>query len=114
MSDLYGERETQSYEGIWPSLNKFLLILILMTLTIPIAYQFVPEVDKRKVAAARIEALNAELDEQRMKLSHLQRTEFLLRNNPEYVATIARDGLELMGPGETIYRYEPPKAPGQR
>jgi cell division protein FtsB len=114
VSDLYGEREQKSYEGIWPSLNKFLLILILVTLTIPIAYQFIPEMDKRKVAAAQIEALNAEIDEQRMKLSHLQRTEFLLRKDPEYVATIARDGLELMAAGETIYRFEPQKASGKR
>ena len=47
MSDLYGEREEQTYEGIWPPLNKFLLVLILVTFTIPIAYSFMPEVTKR-------------------------------------------------------------------
>ena len=109
MSDLFGEREAHAHEGIWPSLNKFLLVLILVTLSIPIIYSFVPEVDKRKKAAARIEELNAQIDDQRLKLAHLQRTEFLLRNNPEYVAMIARDGLELMAPDETIYRLDPSK-----
>ena len=110
MSDLYGDREPQAYEGIWPSLNKFLLVLILFTLTIPIADSFMPEVKKRKEAATRIEELNAQIDEQRMKLANLQRKEFLLRNSREYVATVARDGLELMDSGETIYRLEPSKA----
>ena len=110
MSDLYGERETQSYEGIWPSLNKFLLALILIALTIPIAYSFMPEVKKRKDAQARIEELNANIDTERMRLANLQRQEFLLRNSREYVATTARDKLDLMEPGETIYRLEPSKA----
>ena len=113
MSDLYGEREAQSYEGIWPSLNKFLLVLILVTLTIPIAYSFMPEVTKRKAAAARIEELNAKIDLERMKLANLQRQEFLLRNSREYVALIARDKLDLMEPGETIYRFDEQRAANQ-
>ena len=110
MSDLYGENETRSYEGIWPSLNKFLLVLILITLTIPIAYSFMPEVTKRKAAATKIEELNAKIDLERMKLANLQRQEFLLRNSRDYVALIARDKLDLMEPGETIYRFDEQRA----
>ncbi len=109
MSDLYSEQETQSYEGIWPSLNKFLLILILCALTIPIAYSFMPEVTKRKKLQAEIEELNAKIDNEQMKLANLRRQEFLLRNSREYVATIARDKLDLMDAGETIFRVESPK-----
>ena len=110
MSDLYGEREVQSYEGIWPSLNKFLLVLILITLTIPIAYSFMPEVTKRKAAKVKIDELNAKIDIERMKLANLQRQQFLLQNSREYVAIIARDKLDLMEPGETIYRLDEQRA----
>ena len=110
MSDRYGNPETHSYEGIWPSLNKFLLVLILFTITIPIAYSFMPEVKKRRDATTRIEELNAQVDEARMQLARLQREEFLLRNDREYVATIARDRLDLMKEGENIYRLEPPRS----
>ena len=61
MSDLYGEREEQTYEGIWPSLNKFLLVLILVTLTIPIAYSFMPgvaQITKVKAQIARFGLAN--------------------------------------------------------
>lgn len=106
MSDLYGEREEQTYEGIWPSLNKFLLVLILVTLTIPIAYSFMPGVAQLTRVKAQIEELNSKIEIERMKLANLQRQEFLLRNSPEYVALIARDKLDLMQTGETIYRYD--------
>ena len=115
MSDLYGEREQQSYEGIWPSLNKFLLVLILFTLTIPIAYSFIPAVDQQKKKAAQIEELNAQIDDARMKLANLQRQEFLLRNDREYVALVARDRLDLMDKNETIIRIDQNKSgAGQR
>ena len=109
MSDLFSERETPSYEGIWPSLSKFLLILTAAALTIPIAYAFLPEMKKRKEAAIRIEELKTQIEDARMKLARLQREEFLLRNDREYVSIIARDRLDLMKDGETIYRIEEPK-----
>ena len=109
MSDLSGDHQTHSYEGIWPSLNKFLLGLILFTITIPIAYSFMPEVKKRAEAAARIAELNAQIDDARMKLARLQREEFLLKNDREYLGIIARDRLDMMKEGENIYRLEAPK-----
>ena len=108
MSDHHDDQQTQ-YEGIWPSLNKVLVVLILFTITTPIAYSFMPEVKKRTEAAARIEELNAQVEDARMKLARLQREEFLLRNDREYVSMIARDRLDLMKDGETIYRIETPK-----
>lgn len=109
MSDLYGEREVQSYEGIWPSLNKFLLVLIAVTLLIPIAYQFMPEVTKRAAAKAKIEELKAKIESEQLKLANLSRQQTLLRNSREYVAIIARDKLDLMEPGETIFRFDESK-----
>ena len=37
------------------------------------------------------------------------REEELLKHDPEYIGIVARDRLDLMREGETIYRIEPPK-----
>jgi cell division protein FtsB len=34
----------------------------------------------------------------------------LLKNDPDYVETIARDRLNMMKPGETIFRVETPRS----
>ena len=44
-----------------------------------------------------------------MLLARNQREEALLRRDPEYIGIIARDRLDLMREGETIYRIDPPK-----
>ena len=68
-----------------------------------------PEVKKRKEQDARVEELKSAIEKQRMVLARHQREENLLKHDPEYVGLIARDRLDLMKPGETIYRIDPPK-----
>ncbi|MDQ3621577.1 MAG: septum formation initiator family protein [Verrucomicrobiota bacterium] len=75
----------------------------------PIGFSFLPEVKKRKEHETRIEELKTEIENQRMLLARHRREEFLLNNDPEYVGLIARDRLDLMKEGETIYRLDPPK-----
>jgi cell division protein FtsB len=106
VSDLYGDHRPSPHEGIWHSLNKFLLTLIVLSISIPIAYSFMPEVKKRKVDEARIEELKGQVEHQRMMLARLQREEGLLKHDPEYIGLIARDRLDLMKEGETIYRVD--------
>jgi len=110
VTDLYGESQIHSREGIWHSLNRFLLTLIVLSATIPIGYSFLPEVKKRKDAEMRNEELRTRIEDERMLLAHLELQEKLLKTDAEYVGTIARDRLDLMDKGETIYRLEPPKA----
>ena len=108
MSD--GGPSSQSTRGIWHSLNRFLLVLIVLSAAVPVAYSFLPEVKKRKDQQARLEELKAEVDKQRMLLARYQREENLLKHDPEYLGVIARDRLDLMKDGEIIYRLDPPKA----
>ena len=110
MTDLYGESQPHSREGIWHSLNRFLLTLIVLSATIPIGYSFLPEVKKRKDAEARNEELRMRIEDERMQLAQYELQEKLLKTDAEYVGTIARDHLDLMDKGETIYRLDPPKA----
>jgi len=96
-------------EGIWHSLNKLVFVLIVLCVSIPIAYSFLPEVSKRKEQSRRIEALKVELERQRALLARYEREEMLLKYDPAYIGLIARDKLGLMRPGETIYRTGPEK-----
>jgi len=96
-------------EGIWLSLNKLVVALIFMCASVPIAYSFLPEVSKRKEQRQRIEALKIELEQQKQQLVRYEREELLLRRDPEYAGLIARDKLDLMKEGETIYRLDTAK-----
>ena len=95
--------------GIWYFLNRLLFVLILLVLGAIAAYHFLPEVSKRRDQQARVEALKLEVDQQRQLLIRNTRNEELLKHDPEYVGLIARDRLDLMKEGETIYRIDPVK-----
>ena len=114
MSAFASDIRSSPHEGIWHSLNKLVFVLIVLCVSIPIAYSFLPEVSKRKEQSQRIEALKVELEKQRALLTRYEREKMLLRSDPEYVGLIARDKLDLMLPGETIYRMELPKPDPQR
>lgn len=92
--------------GIWHSLNKLVLVLIALCASVPVAYSFLPEVTKRKEQRQRIELLKMQLEQQKMLFARYEREEMLLRRDPEYAGLIARDKLDLMKEGETIYRLD--------
>ena len=95
--------------GIWHSLNRFVFTLIVLVASVLIAYSFLPEVKKGKEHDALIEQLKGEIEGERMKLTRHEREERLLWLDPEYISIVARDRLDLMKEGETIYRLDPPK-----
>lgn len=109
MSAFASDLNNRPAEGIWLSLNKLVIALILMCASVPVAYSFLPEVSKRKEQRQRIEALKVELEQQKMQLVRFEREELLLRRDPEYAGLIARDKLDLMKEGETIYRLDSAK-----
>ncbi len=95
--------------GIWHSLNRLLAVLILVMLAFIAAYRFLPEMSKRRDLESRIEQLKLDVEKERQLLVRNTRIEELLKHDPEYVGLIARDRLDLMKEGETIYRLEPDK-----
>ena len=68
-----------------------------------------PEIGKRKEQQARVDELRGIVDKERQALARNLREESLLKLDPEYVGLIARDRLDLMREGETIYRLDGPK-----
>ena len=110
MSSAHGHfQETSPSGGIWYFLNRLLCVLILLVLGTIAAYHFVPEVSKRRDQQARVEALKVEVEKQRQLLVRNTRIEELLKHDPDYIGLVARDRLDLMKEGETIYRIDPPK-----
>jgi cell division protein FtsB len=114
VSAFASEPQHRPTEGIWPSLNKLVLVLILLCASVPVAYSFLPEVSKRKEQRQRIEALKIDLEHQKMQLARFEREETLLRRDPEFAGLVARDKLDLMKDGETIYRLDPAKLDGAK
>ena len=57
----------------------------------------------------RVEELLTLVEKEKAILNRNLREENLLKLDPEYVGLIARDRLDLMGDGETIYRLDGPK-----
>lgn len=106
MSVFASDLNQRPAEGIWPSLNKLVIALILLCASVPLAYSFLPEVSKRKELRQRVAALKLDLEQQKMQLVRYEREELLLRRDPEYAGLIARDKLDLMKQGETIYRLD--------
>ncbi|MHA3769918.1 FtsB family cell division protein [Verrucomicrobiota bacterium sgz303538] len=95
--------------GLWTSLNRFLATLIVVIIATAVGYQMLPEMGKRREQEKHIESLMAEIDQQKQLLARRTREEKLLKSDPEYVGLIARDRLDLMKEGETIYRLDLPK-----
>jgi cell division protein FtsB len=83
--------------------------MIVAVLAMIAAYRFVPEVSKRRDQQTRVEQLKADVERERQLLVRNTRIEELLKHDPEYVALVARDRLDLMKEGETIYRLEAAK-----
>ena len=104
-----GSYSSHASPGIWQSLNRFVLTLIVCALCVPIGYAFLPEVKKRKENEALIEELQAKIEQQRMLQQWHLREAQLLAYDPEYLGLLARDRLDLMKEGETIYRFEAPR-----
>ncbi len=110
MSAAHGHFQHSSpAEGIWYFLNRLLFVLIVLTVGAIAAYHFLPEVSKRRDQEARVEQLKLDVEKQRQLLVRNTRAEELLKHDPEYVGLIARDRLDLMKEGETVYRFDPPK-----
>ena len=98
--------------GIWHSLNRFLFTLIVLTVLTAIGYRMLPEIGKRREQQARVDELKAQVEREKQILARNTREENLLKHDPEYVGLIARDRLDLMREGETIYRLDGGKAAG--
>jgi len=106
----YADFRARREATVWQRLNRILFTLLFLAVWLGIISLFVPPYKKMQVARAEIDALQAQRDEQKMLLARATREVNWLKTDPTYLETIARDRLDLMKEGETVFRLEPAKA----
>lgn len=92
---------------IWQQMNRFLFLLLFLAGWCLMISMFVPPWRQLQRERASYDQLNAQVTEQKTELARLTKQITLLKSDRTYLETIARDTLELMKEGETIFRFEP-------
>ena len=100
--DFRGRRE----DSIWQQLNRILRVLLCVAFALVLVSLFIPQQKKLAQSRGEIETLQAKVSEEKMLLARQTREVNLLKTDPTYLETIARDRLDLMKEGETIFRLE--------
>lgn len=102
----YGDFRARREATIWQRLNSVLRVLLILALLLVIVSLFLPQSKKLAQSRAEIEKLQDQVGEQKLLLARQTREVNLLKTDPAYLETIARDRLDLMKEGETIFRLE--------
>jgi cell division protein FtsB len=103
----YGDFRARREATVWQRWNRILRVLLVIALWLVIVSLFVPPYKKLTQGNAEIDNLQAQVNEQKVLLAHQTREVTLLQTDATYLETIARDRLDLMKEGETIFRLEP-------
>jgi cell division protein FtsB len=103
----YGDFRARREATVWQRLNSVLRVLLGLAVVLVIVSLFLPLYKKRVQSQNEIDNLQSLVNEQKTMLTRQTREVHLLTSDPVYLETIARDRLDLMKEGETIFRLEP-------
>jgi cell division protein FtsB len=103
----YGDFRARREATVWQRLNSVLRVLLGLAVVLVIVSLFLPLYKKRVQRQNEIDNLQNQVNEQKIVLAKQTREVNLLTSDPVYLETIARDRLDLMKEGETIFRLEP-------
>ena len=103
----YGDFRARREATVWQRLNRVLRALLIIAIVLVIVSLFVPPYKKLAQSRTEIDNLQSQVNDQKMLLAKQTREVNLLKTDPTYLETIARDRLDLMKEGETIFRLEP-------
>jgi cell division protein FtsB len=106
----YGDFRARREASVWQRLNRILLFLLVIAVWLVIVSLFVPPYKKLMRSRAEVDNLQQQVNEQQTLLARQTREVNLLKTDLTYLETIARDRLDLMKPGETIFRLETARA----
>jgi cell division protein FtsB len=106
----YGDFRARREASVWRRLNRILLVLLIIAIWLAIVSLFVPPYKKLMQSRAEIDNLQQQVSEQQSLLARQTREVNLLKTDVTYLETIARDRLDLMKEGETIFRLEAARA----
>ena len=102
----YGDFRARREATVWQRLNSILRVLLVLALVLVIVSLFLPQSKKLTQSRTEIERLQGLVNEQKTLLARQTREVNLLKTDPTYLETMARDRLDLMKEGETIFRLE--------
>ena len=103
----YGDFRARREATVWQRLNRVLRVLLVLAIVLVIVSLFVPPYKKLALSRGEIETLQNQVNDQKMLLARQTREVNLLKTDPVYLEIMARDRLDLMKEGETIFRLEP-------
>ena len=106
----YGDFRARREATVWQRLNRVLRVLLVLAIWLAIMSLFVSPYKKMMQSRAELDVLQQQVNEQQGLLSRQTREVNLLKTDVTYLETIARDRLDVMKEGETIFRLEPARA----
>ena len=106
MDRTYGDFRARREATVWQRLNRVLKVLLFLAFWLVVVSLFVPPYQKLQQSRGEIDNPQGQVNEQKMLLARQTREVTLLKTDATYLETIARDRLDLMKEGETIFRLE--------
>ena len=107
----YGDFRARREATVWQRLNSILRVLLVAATLLVIVSLFLPPIKKLTQSRTEIENLQSQVNDQKTLLARQTREVNLLKTDPAYLEIIARDRLDLMKEGETVFRLETPPTP---
>ena len=108
--DFVVKRRRRNEPDFWHRLNRVLQVFVVAGFLLTVGVMFYPVWQKQQSMRLHLLTLERAQSEKSTALAKSQRELELLRNDREYLETIARDRLNVMKPGETIFRIELPRS----
>jgi cell division protein FtsB len=87
-------------------LNRIILGLVVLLMLIAMLAGFYPALKSRSDQRAALARIKGEVETAQLLYQRNTRDVVRLKNDPEYLGLIARDKLDLMNKGETIFRFD--------
>ncbi len=107
---VYDDYDQPRGDWIRSLLTKILYLLIFVAALILLICWFLPLVREQQRQQHALQALKQQVEQEKLTYNKQTKKLTLLQNDPAYIELLARDKLDLMKPGETIFRMDP--APG--
>ncbi len=102
----YGHFRERRDATIWQQMNAILRILLLIAVWLLMVSFFLPPYRQLQRDRASYDKLNTQLADNKAVLARLTKQITLLKSDSTYLETLARDSLDMMKDGETIFRLE--------
>ena len=100
--------------GIWSKLTQAVVVLVVLAILILIGMTYLPLIRENERMRAKMDRLDAELQQQEQISKQLKAEIDALGNDPKTVERLAREKLGYAKPDETVIRFESAVTNSQR